>query len=169
VAKWTGQAGDRAGRVAVGPDLALADAADIFVIGDVAMAVDASGRGVPGVAPAAKQEGEYVGRLISEEVRKGVRPAPFRYRDFGSLATIGRGAAVVQFGPIKLTGSVAWLFWSLAHVYFLIGFRNRVAVVLDWLWAYLTFERGSRLITGEDQAAAVVTRHVAGDCSCTSL
>ncbi|MDB5431757.1 MAG: FAD-dependent pyridine nucleotide-disulfide oxidoreductase [Caulobacter sp.] len=142
---------DRAGRAKVGPDLSIAGHPNVFVIGDTAAPPTPDGRPLPGVAPVAKQQGEYLGRLIAREARGG-KPqerAPFRYVDFGSLATIGRQAAVAQLGPIELKGVVAWLFWCLAHIYFLIGFRNRLAVTLDWVWAYLTFERGSRLITGD--------------------
>jgi NADH dehydrogenase len=149
VAAWLGVEGDRAGRVSVGPDLALPGDPSVFVIGDAALSIQPDGRPAPGVAPVAKQEGLYLAHLIASAVKGRPRPPPFRYRPFGSLATIGRHAAVVQIGPIRMTGLIAWLFWSLAHIYFLIGFRNRVLVSMEWLWAYLTFERGSRLITGD--------------------
>lgn len=147
-ASWLGAVSDRAGRTAVEPDLSLPGRPEIFVIGDTANLADRKGAPLPGVAPVAKQQGEFVGRLIAERIA-GRRPKRrFRYRDFGKLATIGRRAAVAELGPVRLTGTIAWLFWCAAHVWFLIGFRNRIAVSLDWLFAYLTFERGARLITG---------------------
>jgi len=110
---------------------------------------------VPGLAPAAKQMGRHVGRLIARRIagRDGTE-APFRYRDAGSMATIGRGAAVADIRGLRLSGQVAWLLWALAHVYFLIGNRNRLVVATNWLWNYLTFFRGVRLITGPTPAAA---------------
>jgi NADH dehydrogenase len=149
VAKWLGVEGDRAGRVAVGADLTLGGHPEIFVIGDCALAKGKDGKPVPGLAPVAKQEGEYVGRLLTLLTRKPGRARPaFRYQDFGALATVGRKAAIADFGSIRLTGFIGWLTWCLAHIYFLIGFRNRFSVALDWTWSYLTFERGARLITG---------------------
>ncbi len=122
--------------------------AEIFVIGDTALARDKSGKPLPGVAPTAKQQGAYVGKTILRRL-KGLPPsAPFRYRDYGNLATIGRKSAVIDFGFLHLRGFIAWVIWSVAHVYFLIGFRNRIIVALNWLWAYFTFQRGARLITG---------------------
>jgi len=167
--RFLGAETDRAGRIPVAPDLSLPHAPDVFVIGDLARVEQEGGRLVPGVAPAAKQEGAYVARVIAAAAQGRPRPTPFRYRDFGSLATIGRRAAVVELGRVRLTGLIAWLFWCVAHVYFLIGFRNRLQVVLDWVWAYLTFERGARLITGDDQAAGARTAHLAGACACPTL
>ncbi|HEV2363333.1 MAG TPA: NAD(P)/FAD-dependent oxidoreductase [Caulobacteraceae bacterium] len=138
---------DRAGRAIVGPDLALAGHPDIFVIGDGAAAVTA-GAQAPGIAPAAKQMGAYVGRLIAARLAGRAARPPFRYRHAGDLATIGRGAAVVRVGPVRLTGLPGWLFWGFVHIYFLIGLRARFFVALDWLWSYLTYDRGARLITG---------------------
>ena len=145
-AAWLDVPADRAGRVVVGPDLTVAGHPEVFVIGDTAHAEGAEGRPLPGVAPVAKQQGEYVARAIAAR-RSGATPAPFRYRDLGSLATIGRGRAVADFGWIRLTGRIAWLLWGIVHIAFLIGFRNRIVVLLDWLWAYVTFRRGARLIT----------------------
>jgi NADH:ubiquinone reductase (H+-translocating) len=145
--RWLGAETDQAGRVKVGPDLALPGKPDIFVIGDVAHALGADGKPLPGVAPVAKQQGRYVARLLMARRRSGTLPA-FRYRDFGALATIGRKRAVVQLGRMKLTGFPAWALWSLAHIYFLIGFRNRLLVAMNWAWNYITFQRGTRLITG---------------------
>ena len=147
-ARWLAAAADRAGRVEVGADFSIPDHPEIFVIGDAARALDSAGKALPGVAPVAKQEGAYVARVIGARVDGRPPPEPFRYRDRGNLATIGRKAAVADFGFVQLSGWFAWLLWSVAHVYFLIGFRNRVMVALTWLWAYVTFERGARLITG---------------------
>jgi NADH dehydrogenase len=145
--RWLGAETDRAGRMKVGPDLSLPSHPEIFVIGDVACAVGADGKPLPGVAPVAKQQGQYVAALLKARLDgKAVRP--FRYRDFGALATIGRKRAVAQIGRVRLAGFPAWLLWSLAHIYFLIGFRNRLAVALSWGWSYVTFQRGTRLITG---------------------
>lgn len=145
-AQWLAAERDRAGRVIVRPDLSLAGHTNIFVIGDTASAIDETGRAVPGLAPAAKQMGDYVGRLIAARLAGGSLP-PFRYRNQGTLATIGRRAAIVELGPIQLKGFVGWLFWSMVHIYFLIGLRNRFVVALTWLWGYITFQRGARLIT----------------------
>lgn len=147
-AQWLGAKADRAGRVLVGADLRAPGCADVFVIGDCASVAGADGKPLPGVAPVAKQQGVYVAGLIQAALR-GEGMKPFRYRDFGNLATVGRKAAVADFGGFHLRGFIGWLVWSVAHVYFLIGFRNRIAVTLDWIWSYLTFERGARLITGE--------------------
>ena len=148
-AKWLGAEKDRAGRVIVGRDLTLPGHPEIFVIGDTAAAPGLDGEPLPGVAPVAKQQGAYVGRVIAARASAKAEPPPFRYRNYGNLATIGRKVAVADFGRIRLGGRVAWLLWGVIHVLFLIGFRNRVAVLLDWLWAYVTFQRGARLITSE--------------------
>jgi len=166
---WLGAALDRAGRVVVAPDLSVKGAPDVFVVGDLAALTDAAGRIVPGVAPAAKQEGVYVGGVIAARVAGRAAPPPFRYADAGSLATIGRREAVAQFGRLKLTGAFAWLVWSVAHIWFLIGFRNRLAVAIDWMWSYVTFDRGARLITGDDQPLATANAHLAGRCACETL
>jgi len=146
-AKWLGEASDRAGRVPIGPDLSLIDDPTIFVIGDTAAVTDANGESVPGVAPAAKQMGRYAAKVIRNRLA-GRSTAPFAYRNWGNLATIGRKAAVADFGRIRLSGLPAWLAWSFAHIWFLIGFRNRLFVLIDWAWAYFTYDRGARLITG---------------------
>ena len=145
-AQWVSAEHDRGGRVVVRPDLSLQGFNDIFVIGDTASVKDASGRPVPGLASAAKQMGKYVGKLIAARVAGQSLP-PFRYRHEGSLATIGRRAAVVELGPIQLKGFIGWMFWSAVHIYFLIGLRNRFVVAMTWLWSYVTFKRGARLIT----------------------
>jgi len=148
-AKWLGVEPGRGGRVAVTADLSLPNHSEIFVIGDTAQ-VEGPDGALPGVAPVAKQEGAYVARVIAARIAGKRPPPPFRYRNLSNLATIGRREAVVDFGQLQLTGRFAWLVWGLAHIYFLIGFRNRVAVAVDWLWSYLTYQRGARLITGQE-------------------
>ena len=150
-AKWLAAEADRAGRVKVEGDLSLPGHPEVFVVGDTALVIDAKGRPVPGLAPAAKQQGAYVSRLIRGTLRGERRPASFRYHHQGSLATIGRSKAVVDFGWIRISGLPAWLLWGSAHIFFLIGFRNRLLVLMEWLWAYVTFQRGARLITGPYQ------------------
>ena len=147
-AQWLGVAKDRAGRVVVGPDLTVAGYPEISCIGDTACAVDAAGKPLPGLAPVAKQQGAYVARRLRAVISGKVAPRPFRYRGWGTMATIGRRAAVADLGWVKLDGTLAWLLWSAVHVSFLIGFRNRLVVMLDWLWSYFTFQSGARLITG---------------------
>ena len=178
--KKLGVAVDRAGRVPVQPDLTIPGHPEVFVIGDLAAAKDEQGKLLPGVAPVAMQQGNYVAKLIRKEVesREGAPPlslslrekparsatersegkskggdfdsdrSKFHYWDKGSLATIGRAAAVAQFGKIHISGFLAWLSWLFIHILFLIGFRNRVLVFIQWAWSYVTYERGARLITG---------------------
>jgi NADH dehydrogenase len=148
-AQWLATNADRAGRVLVGKDLRLAGYDNIYVIGDTAAVTDANGRNVPGVAPAAKQMGRHAARSILDSLA-GREPVAFTYRDDGSLATIGRKSAVADFHRLHLTGFPAWAVWSLAHVGFLIGFRNRLTVMLDWIWSYFSYGRAARLITGVD-------------------
>jgi NADH dehydrogenase len=137
---------DRAGRVRVAPDLTVPGHPEVFVVGDLA-SLDEDGRPVPGVAPAAIQMGEHAARNLRRGL--GGEPlVPFRYRDKGSLATIGRRRGVAVFGRLRLSGLVAWLAWLGVHVFFLIGFRNRFVVMFTWAWAYLTFDRSARLILG---------------------
>lgn len=146
-----GAALDRAGRVHVAPDLSLPGWPEVFVIGDLAH-VEQDGRQIPGMAPAAKQMGAHVARAIRERV-VGRAPRAFRYRDFGSLASISRSSAVVALHGWRLSGIVGWLFWLIVHIFFLIGFRNRFAVMWNWAWSYLTWQRYARIIvgrTGED-------------------
>jgi NADH dehydrogenase len=145
--RWLNTEADRAGRVKVGPDLSVPGHPEIFVIGDTAAVTDSKGQPVPGIAPAAKQMGKYVGKLISARIAGREWKKPFRYMHLGELATIGRRAAVVKFGALELKGFLGWLFWSLAHIYFLIGLRNRFVVAFTWFWDYITFQRGARLIT----------------------
>ncbi len=150
-AKWLGAEADRAGRVKVMPDLSLPGEPDIYVIGDTAHATDADGKLLPGIAPVAKQQGAYVARAVAARARGRPAPAAFRYRNLGNLATIGRKVAVADFGWIRVSGRFAWLLWGAVHILFLIGFRNRLVVLVEWLWAYLTFQRGARLITGRNE------------------
>ncbi len=150
---WIGAPTDRAGRLQVAGDLTAPGRPDIFVIGDTVTLTGAKGRPIPGIAPAAKQEGAYVAKAIAARLRGRRRRRPFAYRDYGTLATIGRRRAVIDFGWLHLSGLAAWLIWSTAHVYFLVGFRNRLLVGMTWLWNYVTFERGARLITGLGDAS----------------
>ncbi len=145
-AGWLAAEHDKSGRVIVRSDLLLPGHDNIFVIGDTAAVQDAGGHSVPGLASAAKQMGHYAGRFIAARIAGRTLP-PFRYRDLGTLATIGRRAAIVELGPIQLRGFVGWLFWGVVHIYFLIGLRNRFVVAVTWLWGYITFQRGARLIT----------------------
>ncbi|RVN78508.1 NAD(P)/FAD-dependent oxidoreductase, partial [Sinorhizobium meliloti] len=139
-----------AGRVKVGPDLTAPHHPDIFVIGDTASVIQEDGKPVPGIAPAAKQQGAYVAQVIRGRLTGSPAPGPFRYRHQGSLATIGKRAAIIDFGRIKLRGSLAWWIWGIAHIYFLIGTRSRFAVAWSWLWTYLSGQHSARLITQKD-------------------
>ena len=145
-ASWLNAPQDRAGRVAVCSDLSVPGFPEIFVIGDTATTKDDNGGLVPGVAPAAKQMGRHVGSLIANRVAGVAGESRFRYKHTGDLATIGRKSAVVRIGGLALTGFAGWLFWCIAHVWFLIGFRSRIVVTFDWIWSYLTAHRGARLI-----------------------
>lgn len=147
-AAWLGTDADRAGRVKVNPNFSIPEHKNIFVIGDTATQTDANGKIVPGVAQGAIQGGSYVGRQIVAHLAGKPAPEPFRYRNMGNMATIGRHAAVADFGWFKMKGGLAWWLWGAVHIFFLIGFRNRLAVMLHWLWSFLTFKRGVRLITG---------------------
>jgi NADH dehydrogenase len=144
---------DRAGRVLVQPDLSIPGHPEVFVIGDLAALVDRNdenGKMLPGVAPVAIQQGDWVAETIARDLEHQPR-RNFRYHDKGSLATIGRAAAVAQFGKFELSGYFAWLAWLFVHILFLIGFRNRLLVMIQWAWSYLTYERGARLITGSNE------------------
>jgi NADH dehydrogenase len=147
LAATLGVALDRAGRVIVEPDLTVPGHPEVFVIGDLAH-VEKDGKEVPGVAPAAIQEGRHTARNILR-LLSGRTSEPFEYTDKGSLATIGRAAAIADLGAVKLSGTLAWLAWLAIHIFFLIGFRNRFLVIFQWAWAYLTYQRGARLITGD--------------------
>ncbi|MEO8810704.1 MAG: NAD(P)/FAD-dependent oxidoreductase [Rhodanobacter sp.] len=154
VGRMLGAPLDKSGRVQVRDDLSVPAHPEVFVIGDLASVSMADGKPVPGVAPAAKQMGKHVGDILRARLRGGDEPSPsFHYHDDGSLATIGRMAAVAQFGKLKLSGLTAWIIWLLAHIYFLIGFRNRLAVMLDWAWAYCTHQRQARIVSGAEGPA----------------
>ena len=147
VAHWLDAPADKAGRLKVEPDLTVPGHKEIFAIGDAAIVLRPDGRPVPGIAPAAKQEGAHVAGVIRARLRGSPAPPPFRYKHQGDLATIGKRRAIIDFGWIKLKGAIAWWLWGLAHIYFLIGVRNRLSVALNWLWIYARDQRGARLIT----------------------
>ncbi len=146
-AEWLNAPADGVGRVMVAPDLTVPGRSEIFAIGDTVSIAGPDGKPVPGIAPAAKQQGRYVASVIKNRLNGRAPPPPFRYRHAGSLATIGRRLAVIDFGRVKLRGALAWWIWGLAHIYFLIGVRNRLNVAINWLWIYLRDQRGARLIT----------------------
>ncbi len=158
VARWLGVPADKGGRVRVAADLSVPGHPEIFVIGDAAFVTGPTGEPLPGLAPAAKQQGRYVGEMIARVVRGEPAMPPFRYRDEGALATIGRHSAIADLGWIRLTGWVAWILWGIVHIFFLIGFRNRMAVFLNWIWAWLTYGRGARLITGDTTPLAAAAK-----------
>lgn len=145
---------NKAGQVKVEPDLSIPGHPEIFAVGDIVSLVDARGKAVPGVSPAAMQMGKHVAKLLKREVRKrsgsGKRP-PFTYFDKGNMATIGRSKAIAQVGRLEFSGWPAWLAWLFVHLVFLIGFRNKLAVLLQWFYSYITFRRGARIITGLDR------------------
>lgn len=145
-AEWLGATADRAGRLQVEPDLTVSGHPDIFAIGDTIVIPAWDGKPVPGIAPAAKQQGRHVAESIKARL-SGRAPAPFRYKHAGSLAQIGKRKAVIDFGAMKLRGSLAWWIWGIAHIYFLIGLRNRLSVAISWLWVYARDQRAARLIT----------------------
>jgi NADH dehydrogenase len=155
-AKWLGAEADRSGRIKVLEDFSVPGSPEIFAIGDTVSITDTEGRRVPGIGDAAKQGGRHAARVIKARLR-GETPPAFRYRHAGDIATIGRRAAVIDFGWIQLTGRLAWWAWGLAHIYFLIGIKNRIAVALSWLWIYLTGHRSARLIT-QGEAGALPRR-----------
>jgi NADH dehydrogenase len=148
-AQWLGVEADRVGKVRVESDLRVAGQDAVFAIGDTARCLGPDGQPLPGVAPVAKQQGKHVAATIVAALKGRRAPGAFRYRDYGNLATIGRRAAVIDFGRVQMSGFPAWLLWSVAHIWFLVGFRSRIVVGLSWVWNYLTFARSARLITGE--------------------
>jgi NADH dehydrogenase len=154
LAKRTGAQLDRVGRAIVEPDLSVPGYSNIFVIGDLANFSHQNGKPLPGVAPVAMQEGQYVAKLIQQRLQ-GKNSLPFRYTDLGNLAVIGRNAAVVDLGFIKFSGILAWLTWVFVHIYYLIEFDNKLVVLLQWGWNYWTRKRGARLITGEESLLKV--------------
>lgn len=156
--QWLGAQTDRAGRVPVGPDLTVPGHPEIFVIGDTASAKDENGKPLPGVAPVAIQQGQYVASAIRTRIEGSQTPDPFHYFDKGYLATVGRSYAIGYIGKLTFTGFLAWLVWAGVHIFYLIGFRNRVLVMMQWAWAYLTFQRGARLITLDEQQQSATRR-----------
>jgi NADH dehydrogenase len=148
---WLDAEVDRAGRVLVARDLSLPGQENIYVIGDTAAVFDGDGNLVPGIAPAAKQQGRYVAAALAARLRREQLPRPFVYRHAGNLATIGRKSAVIEFSGLRLKGFVAWWIWGIAHIYFLIGVRSPILIATNWLWQYLTYHRGARLITERDK------------------
>jgi NADH dehydrogenase len=150
-ARWLDVPADRSGRIRVAADLTVPGHPEIFAIGDTVTLTMPDGKPVPGIGDAAKQEGKYVAGAIRARLA-GRAPPPFRYRHLGDIATIGRSAAVIDFGWLQLTGRIGWWAWGLAHIYFLIGVKNRISVALSWLWIYLTGHRGARLITWRGEA-----------------
>jgi len=153
--QWLDATTDRAGRIFVKSDFSVGGHSEIFVAGDTVAFKQDDGTLLPGVAPAAKQAGAYIGALIAARIAGRTAPKSFAYSDFGSMATIGRRNAVADLGRVHLKGFIGWLLWSVAHVYFLIGFRNRLSVAMSWAWSYLTYQRGVRLITGRDMEIAM--------------
>ena len=168
-AAWLGVEADRAGRVKVDARLTAPGSDDVFVIGDTSLTLDANGESLPGLAPVAKQQGAYVAEVIKARLAGKAHAPPFRYRDRGKLATIGRRAAIIAFGRLRLTGRLAWWIWGIAHIYFLISLRNRLIVAMQWLWSYVTFERGARLITGMNPNPKRDGRRRRGDDSAAPL
>ena len=152
-ARWLDAPADRVGRVLVEPDLTVPGKPEIFVIGDTAHVL-VDGKPVPGVAPAAKQQGAYVASVIRARIRGRPLPGPFVYRHLGDLATIGHSAAVIDFGRIQLTGWIGWWIWGIAHIYFLIGTRSRLSVAISWLWSFLRGQNSARLITQKETLRA---------------
>src|SRR5215217_8754889 len=152
IAACLGAPTTRKGAITVAPDLSVPGTSNIFAIGDVAAVNDQAGKPLPLLAPVAKQEGAYVARVIRSQLEGKASPPAFRYRDPGSLAIIGRSAAAVDFGFVQITGFVGWMVWAFAHIFFLIGFRSRIAVFLEWSWQWVTYARGARLIVGSEGA-----------------
>ncbi|CAN7337772.1 NAD(P)/FAD-dependent oxidoreductase [Pararhizobium sp. LjRoot235] len=149
-ARWLGVAADRAGRAVVEKNLTAPGHADVFIIGDTASVLREDGTAVPGIAPAAKQQGAFVAKVIRTRLNGQAEPAGFRYRHQGSLATIGKRSAIIDFGRVRMKGTLAWWIWGIAHIYFLIGTRSRFAVAWSWLWSYLSGQHSARLITQKE-------------------
>jgi NADH dehydrogenase len=154
-AEWLGTAADRNGRIIVEPDLSVPGHPEIFAIGDTVSVKAPDGSPVPGIAPAAKQEGAFVGETIRRRLTGKTEPGPFRYHHQGSLAQIGKRKAVIDFGRIRLRGAIAWWLWGIAHIYFLVGVRARLSVALNWLWIYTRNQRAARLITRPNGESAI--------------
>lgn len=149
-ATWVGADQDRAGRAIVQPDLTVRSHPEIFIVGDTASVKEQDGSLVPGIAPAAKQQGKYVAAVIKSRILQRVAPGPFKYRHLGNLATIGPSSAVIDFGKVQLKGALAWWIWGITHVFFLIGTHSRMAVALSWLWVFVSGHHSARLITQKE-------------------
>lgn len=163
-AKWLGVEAARNGSVVVGPDCSVPGHSAIYAIGDVASWTDpATGKPLPGLAPVAKQQGHYVGRVLRDRLKGLPAPGPFHYRDFGTMAVIGRSRAVADFGWMRVTGFVAWLAWSLVHLMLLVDFRSRLMVYVNWSWAWVTYGRGARLLTKPIDTSPRSHRQPGGD------
>jgi NADH:ubiquinone reductase (H+-translocating) len=150
--KWIGAETDRAGRAKVNSDLSVPGHPNIFVIGDTASVSQEDGKPVPGVAPAAMQEGHYVASVIADRMTGKEQEQAFHYVDKGNMATIGRFSGIVDVGNAHFAGFLGWILWLVVHLYYLIGFRNRIMVMIQWVVSYLLFQRGARLIAFEDKA-----------------
>ena len=151
VAAWLGVPADKTGRVTVGPDLSVTGLDGIYVIGDTARASDGDGQPLPALAQVAQQQGQYLGKALARGIRDGTPMLPFRFHNRGNTAVIGRDAAVFDFGRWRFKGRIGWLLWAIVHIYLLTGFDKRVLVATQWLWRYLTYQTGARLITGQDE------------------
>jgi NADH dehydrogenase len=161
-ARWFGVEADRAGRIRVEADLSVPGHPTIFAVGDTVAATTPDGKPVPGIGDAAKQGGRHAATVIRARLRGDTRAMPFRYRHLGDIATIGRSRALIDFGRLKLTGWIGWWAWGLAHIYFLIGLKNRIFIALSWLWIYVTGYRSARLITQDTPTPAPVVEPAAG-------
>lgn len=160
--RWLGVEGVAGGRIPVTPDLQVVGHPFIHAIGDTAAALGADGKPLPALAQVAKQQGTYVGKALAQSLRRGAEPQPFRFRNRGNTAVIGRNAAVFDFGRWHLKGRIAWLLWALVHVYLLVNFEKRILVSIQWIWRYVTSQRGARLID-EDAVLAIARQQPDGD------
>ncbi len=152
---WLGVETDRAGRIKVDPDLSVPGVPGVYALGDTALALGEDEKPLPGLAQVAKQQGEHLGKALAGELLAGRKPGPFRFRNRGNTAIVGRNAAVFDFGRRRLKGWVAWVLWAIIHVYLLVGFEKRLLVSMQWLWRYATYQRGARLITRDEAARTV--------------
>jgi NADH dehydrogenase len=150
-AAWLNAPSDRSGRIAVRPDLSVEGLPGVYVLGDSAKALDEAGQPLPALAQVANQQGIYLGKALRRELLAGKTSPPFRFHSRGNPAVIGRNAAVYDFGRLRLTGRIGWFFWAFVHIYLLTGFDKRILVAIQWLWSYLTYQTGARLITGREE------------------
>lgn len=144
--RMLGKTADKSGRIKIGPDLSVPGLPNVYALGDIALSDGKDGKTLPGLAQVAKQQGRYLGRALAQNIRSGTSAPPFKFHDRGNVAIIGRHAAVVDFGWLRLTGAPAWLLWALIHIYLLAGLQHRLLVAIQWLWRYVTYDRGARLI-----------------------